>query len=62
MRELGNIPNGHFAWDEGERNFYFVPNEILNTHFGIEWNGSPDSYDLFRTTPTKLNYEEQHIF
>ncbi len=54
------IGYGHFSWDEHERKFDFTPHAGMNSQFGIEGTGTvEDNYDLFRTSPAKLNEGEQ---
>jgi len=52
------ISYGYFQWDTFERNFSFVPHKGLNDTFGKEYINIESAYDLFRTSPAKLNSYE----
>lgn len=52
---------GAYVWDKQEKGFILQMNETLNRYYGHENYGIDDRYDLFRTTPEKLNKEELEI-
>lgn len=53
------ISYGHFEWDTTERMFRFAPHKLMNLSHGLDEDSTvEDSYDLFRTTPAKLNKKE----
>ena len=52
---------GSYNWDEQERAFILTMNHTLNDHAGYDSSGIDDRYDLFRTTPEKLNDEEKKL-
>lgn len=53
------IGYGHFDWDSSERRITFTPHKGLNLAHNIVDGGTvEDAYDLFRTSPAKLNEKE----
>lgn len=47
---------GHFEWDKQERKFSFTPHKGMNIAHSLDEDSTvEDNYDLFRTSPAKLD-------
>lgn len=52
---------GSFVWNESQREFDLIPCRELNDHYELENSLDFDRYDIFRTSPEKLNKEEAKL-
>lgn len=50
---------GSYNWDPVGRRFELIVHGGLCSYFNLHFYGVEDSYDLFRTSPEKLNSEEE---
>lgn len=58
-RERRLMGYGAYEWDSHDRSFILVPQKEMNEFYGFnDFYGIEDRYDLFRTSPEKLNADE----